>query len=555
MPLQTPTSHPSVLAPVTIALAILVIAGCADTPSAPLSPHVSSAPFRATSDGSSLPTPIANSTKYRNAGKQPATGRDGNATLTARALLGPDGLVTLDVTTGQLDVAGSAPGAFDKVQIKGLMPNDLTTALWTDNYNALRKAGLASYSYIYSGLARELPLQVQANISGIDSRVDVVTLIERVKLRPDLAASQLVAPSRVPPGTPVNIGATVSELNGDVGATANCVLYVDGTEADRAAGIWVDAGGTVSCAFTQSWTNPGTRQLRVAVENVTPGDWDGTNNSVTGAVEVVAGNDFYVYADVYENIHRPDYQQDVTWSWTDGVRSEHGIWGNVVNGSIMEQAAVMQGWMYRDTTFPFARIDISQVSSGTSVMAAAFTNVQPTSTWQWSDQYGSGYQSCAYMSSITSVAGRVELQVCTYRWTSAVNAQTSEQTYFYHYRWAGEVTYHSHGYNVRWYNGVLQNNYTWNNDVSYQDGFPFISYPADQVTLAATFDSPTGVYSASVDVSLNSYSYVNTRRVYACDPEYVWTSGSVVQRQTVCWRDVSTRDYKYGYGSAYPTVQ
>ncbi|MGI9166054.1 MAG: hypothetical protein ACR2G5_06670 [Pyrinomonadaceae bacterium] len=45
------------------------------------------------------------------------------------------------------------------------------------------------------------------------------------------------------------------ELKGDVGATADLILYADGVEVDRANGVWVDAGGTVSCVFTHTFTS------------------------------------------------------------------------------------------------------------------------------------------------------------------------------------------------------------------------------------------------------------------------------------------------------------
>ena len=219
---------------------------------------------------SGLPQPISNSIKYRDAGKKPSTGRSGAASLTARALIDKNGEVDLAITTGSeenLDTR-SGPGNVDKIQIKTFGPNGVH--LTTTNHNRLKNGGFALYSL--SHLTQRGAVQVQANVSGIDpTRNDVVTVTEVIKLRPDLAAQSLSAPDQAIVNTPVNISAIVHELNGDVGARASCVLSVDGSEVDRASGIWVDAGGTVSCAFTHRFEQVGARALSVAVTQVTPG--------------------------------------------------------------------------------------------------------------------------------------------------------------------------------------------------------------------------------------------------------------------------------------------
>src|SRR5207249_119724 len=75
-----------------------------------------------------------------------------------------------------------------------------------------------------------------------------------VHFRPDLVASRLDAPAQAPVGAAVNLQGFILERNGEVGARADCVLYVDGAAADRATGIWVDAGGMVACAMTHVFT-------------------------------------------------------------------------------------------------------------------------------------------------------------------------------------------------------------------------------------------------------------------------------------------------------------
>jgi len=51
-----------------------------------------------------------------------ATGRDGSAAVTARALLGKDN-TTIELTTGKLDSSATPPGSFAYVQFRPLAPS------------------------------------------------------------------------------------------------------------------------------------------------------------------------------------------------------------------------------------------------------------------------------------------------------------------------------------------------------------------------------------------------------------------------------------------------
>ncbi len=71
-------------------------------------------------------------------GKRPATGRDGSATLTTRALFNSDRTTTLEITTGALD-GSTTPGNLNKVQLKTMDPNG--SLLSTTNYVKLKNGG------------------------------------------------------------------------------------------------------------------------------------------------------------------------------------------------------------------------------------------------------------------------------------------------------------------------------------------------------------------------------------------------------------------------------
>jgi hypothetical protein len=215
-------------------------------------------------NGPAIPL-VSNRQRYRVKGAGNATGRSGSAEVTARALVGKDGRTVFEMSTGGLD-AGMVPrGAFTKAQVKLLDPGNSSRVVATANY-----VGLAAgyFTATYAGLGAGFPLEVQANIKGADgNRTDVVTVRDRVKRRPDLAVT-LGDPGSALVRAPADIAASVRELNGDVGAVADCVLIVDGVAVDRAAGIWVDAGDAVSCAFVHVFATVGSHGVTVRVEGV-----------------------------------------------------------------------------------------------------------------------------------------------------------------------------------------------------------------------------------------------------------------------------------------------
>jgi hypothetical protein len=231
-----------------------------------------------------VPRLVPNTTKYKDAGAKPATGRSGSASLEVRALRGQN-KTDVEITTGQLDSSSTPPGKLDKVQIKVLGAKG--TLIANDNYKkTAQPGGYAKYSYDWA--ARNLGVQVQANVSGIDgSRNDVVTVSTTVKLRPDLTVRNLQNPRVAQINQPVVISAIVAELNRDTGARANCALKVDGVVVDAAHGIWIDAGDSVACEFTQIFHSTGIKQIEVEATSVAPADYDTSNNSVSGSIEIL----------------------------------------------------------------------------------------------------------------------------------------------------------------------------------------------------------------------------------------------------------------------------
>ena len=86
----------------------------------------------------------------------------------------------------------------------------------------------------------------------------------------------------------MNIVATVSERNGDVGARASCMLSIDGQLNDQARGIWIAAGQSVSCAFQTQVASVGSHKVTVYVTGVSPSDYNQNDNSASTSVEVLS---------------------------------------------------------------------------------------------------------------------------------------------------------------------------------------------------------------------------------------------------------------------------
>lgn len=224
-----------------------------------------------------------NSLKYSDQGAKPVSGRSGSASLEARALLGADGSVLIEASTGSVE-AGSGPGKIQKMQMKLLSPSGKQNS--TQNFDG---RGDGYWSTTVARLGAGSQVQLQANIGGIDGhRNDVVTVTMPVKRRPDVEVDGVAAPARALAGVPMNVVATVSERNGDTGARADCMLSVDGQLSDQARAIWIDAGQTVSCAFQTQVATVGSHKVTVYVTGVSPSDYDQDNISASTMVEVLS---------------------------------------------------------------------------------------------------------------------------------------------------------------------------------------------------------------------------------------------------------------------------
>ncbi|HYI12241.1 MAG TPA: hypothetical protein VEK57_24520 [Thermoanaerobaculia bacterium] len=210
--------------------------------------------------------PIPNSTKYRDSAPA-AKGSAGATTVTVQALLNRD--LTTDV-----EIAAEG-GSIENVK--------LTAGGTTTNYN--HENGVFSISGL-TGLLRGDTVEIKAHITGASPGTDIIRVTDTVKMRPNLTFVAVGGQRHALAGMPVNVHAVVQEMNGDLGARCNCVLYDGTTEIDRADGIWVDANSSVTCAFAPVLETPGEKDFWFRIENVVPGDYDLTDNQVHLSVTI-----------------------------------------------------------------------------------------------------------------------------------------------------------------------------------------------------------------------------------------------------------------------------
>jgi hypothetical protein len=390
---------------------------------------------------SGKPQLIPNSRRYKESGLKPAAGRSGSASLTGRALVGKDGATTIEMSTGELNISATNPGTIKKAQLKPL--NENGEALYARNYTG---SGGGYFSAAVNDLHPGQQVQLQATVSGIDAnRSDVVTLVETVKLRPDLSPTNLSVPARGLAGNPVNISVVVRELKGDSGATTNLILLADGTPIDRANGVWVDAAGTVSCVFTHTFASAGTKQLEVRAEQTAPGDYDDSNNATSGTIVIAANTP----AELNYNVQVVDV--------TDDFRAhvyEKRYFNGVLQSEHEEESSAKGwlqqtnffGWTGRMVTFPIS-ISHQETNDGASVFLGSHTNLMPTSVIDDSDGVT---RFIAYnVWRFDSTTGYY-FNLST---TASINLATgtrTESTVFSSNRQAGDVTYYSAGWERFW---------------------------------------------------------------------------------------------------------
>lgn len=368
--------------------------------------------------------------------QKPATGRSGTAALQVEALLSQTGATELTVLAEKADGATPDTAEIAALQVKlfGFDGQKLDTSNFAGD-------GSAMLSAAFDALVRGQDVQVQANIRGIDGRrTSVVTVVDTVRWRNDLAVIDINAPATVMLGTYAHVDAVVSELNGDTGARADCVLSQDGVEIDRAGGIWIDGGDTVTCAFAHVFDVAGPHTLSVQLDGIFPWDDDATNNEKSVSIDVQAGTPMRYSAFVEDYDVTTLWLYSGHWNRLEGNGQRSAEWDYDDHSTGWMQSVNFDGDSTQMSAFPLSRVSIEQSSAGESHV------------WNLEDVAGSLMVSnrahtitCAWESNPADAAS---LHVCNYEpHMPGAPVGTSLE---YRKR-AGEVIYHSIGLESLWY--------------------------------------------------------------------------------------------------------
>jgi hypothetical protein len=330
---------------------LLAAAACSDQPAGP---DVRTPP--AVRNAGAQPQLVSNAVRYRDAGQKPGVGRSGSASLSVMALLDNAGVTHIDVVSGSTTHPGTGAGTLGNVQLKVFVSDSADDAL-VSNFH---KVGSGRWSYGVTGPVRGTALQVQAGVSGIDgARTDVVAVRDTVVLAPDLRVT-LYGQDQALTGTPTNLAAWIDEQNGDVGARADCVLYVGGVATDRAEGIWVDARGGVYCMFTHTFTAAGQHQVEIRLENVSPAEYDPSDNSGIRTVNVISASSFGFEAAAWDRRGAQTSYWRRRWTDASGATGEE-LRDNAV--TYADQYANISGWRSVGLALPVSA-QLSQSSGG-----------------------------------------------------------------------------------------------------------------------------------------------------------------------------------------------
>ncbi len=235
-------------------------------------------------------------------GGNPVKTSAGELTLRSRALLGKDGNTQLEISTAAFDTDGTPPGNISHVHVRavdasgrdgdddkddkdGKEGKDGKGFRFRREYNHLRGGGY--FTDTYPGLLHGLNLRIEAKARGSVHRDEVeAKWLDVVRYRPDLYVKLIDAPAKARVNSVVPINAIISEGMGETGGDTDCVLQVDGAQVADKGLLWVDAGGSSTCAFLYTFPTAGPHTITVRAQNGRPADYDESNNSLSQTITI-----------------------------------------------------------------------------------------------------------------------------------------------------------------------------------------------------------------------------------------------------------------------------
>jgi hypothetical protein len=353
-----------------------------------------------------------------NRSARPGKGTGTGLTLHSRSLLDKAGKTEVEISTAPFDIGAVAPGNIKEVDIRAFDPRrrdndgdrddkdnddkDGKRFRFHKEYDNLRQGGYVHW--YYTGLPHAQALRIKAEAKATAHGRDVeAKWVDYVRYRPDLGVTMVNAPGSVPVNTLVQVSATVKEGMGELGAHADCVLFVDGVKADDMEGrpIWVDAAGTSTCQFTTEFKSAGLHKITVRAQNVKPGDYDDSNNEFSQQIQVQSGATLYWDMQVQDQPSVVKTTIDSYYTSTSATPEEHVV--QTSNSS--SQTRIFSG------TIPaavgtVARLGFTDRSGGKTLSSLSFnspvfTPIPPTDPY-----YDPNYPNSSLFNDIDEVAGR-----------------------------------------------------------------------------------------------------------------------------------------------------
>ena len=484
-----------------LACGALIAVACTDAPTAPGRAVSPDRPADAGRGAQSSATVVPNTVKYSNAGAQPTTVTVNGATVSARAYTLQNGATILTVVACPFDAPASALGQLYRVQFSVYDPRgQRITVVGSGDDDQSWSGGTGTMSTLLPGAGKNftVKLTVTATAAGSKKAVSGITLSTTVKYGPDLAVTHIEVPDRIHISEVTPVTATIRELGGDIGVTSDCVLLGNGFEVDRAPAIWVDAAGTVTCAFTTRFSDLGNKTLLVAVWNTSLADFNYANNYATIDITVLPPPVQMSYnAQAYQ--HTGHYVNNYTYQYDDdpvtgfGYHSTYTLNNTIDDG---QQYARILASAPRGISFPVQHLKLSQQTGNTWVDKRNYTWLNATATFGTAADGGS----CAQ----DGDAGFTYI-LCTY----VKNSAAWTTLYYQHY--AGTVTYISTQmatFTAPWGSGLLGIPGYYRNDSGWGTFTPFASNVAINVMISSgTLDL---VASPVIQLASGPYSTLST---------------------------------------------
>jgi hypothetical protein len=240
-------------------------------------------------------------------------------------------------------------------------------------FEHLHAGGYFHHAWDKEKLPHGLYLEVKTHVSGFGKGKEDLpfTLGVPVLYRPDLAVQSLQYPTMVRPNEVVTFQVVVAEGMRDVGAHTDLQLLVDGNQVDVAPQIWVDANSSVTCWLTYKFTSSGKHTVTVRAANVTPRDFDPSNNEMSGDILVSDPAVIFYTASVVDFVDTQDSISDTYLSPSSTTPDQHAK----TTQTMQIQNRMFSGWIPSAVKLPLARLVYSDSSDGSALSSLTYTNV------------------------------------------------------------------------------------------------------------------------------------------------------------------------------------